>query len=61
MSPQDRSEALRGLREKADKTFLALKLEMADIDRAFEACAANGFPHPAQRNRGGRHRSRLCD
>ena len=27
----------RDLREKADKTFLALKLEMADIDRAFEA------------------------
>jgi hypothetical protein len=58
MSPQGRSEAACGLRDKADKIFLALKLEMADIDRAFEACAVGSMRHPAQTNRGGRHRLR---
>jgi hypothetical protein len=36
LSPEDRAEALRRLQEKADRTFTALMLEMADIDSAFE-------------------------
>jgi hypothetical protein len=36
LSPKGRAEELRRLREKADRTFMALKLEMADTDRAFE-------------------------